>query len=351
MNLEEVMASIINRLNPFWIIVFIFFTWASIEQLKYETSSKKGAREAMQTYYLGRFSIAVPALMKQKIRSSKLRYADIQEMEWPQSLNPEQARKAEWDRFMAEVKKLPPPDGKDRVIIKVHEFPAVGKWAKGIFYYNDSFDRHGARWSLLMDAGPVGLWLKTDDIVVEKEIEHSKTIPNYENIAKAFQPLDLHNLKGRQPGNRFYLEHGAINLPYAGQEESIARFEGHPLKLTLLIEMETDFTKEIETMSLIKGTRAMLAVALISPGGGISKIRLREREVAGMPGEEAVLRVREGQRKDLVFTWQFNGKDDSGEYPTTRIEMESPDGNLHEKLKIWDAVLDSMKPMFERKKS
>ena len=185
--------------------------------------------------------------------------------------------------------------------------------------------------------------------LVDKEISDPKMLPNIQRITKAYQLLDLRNLKGLQSDNRFYLQHGAINLPYSEEEESIARFEGHPLKLTLLIEMYMDFTKDIEDVSLINGTRAMLAAALITPGGGISKIRLRKREVAGMPGEEAVLRVREGQSKDLVFTWQYNGKYDSGEYPTTRIEMESPDGNLSEKLEIWNAILDSMKPMFERK--
>jgi len=344
------MESVTKRLNPFWIIVLIFLTWASIQQLQYEASSEKGAKKTMQTYYLGRFSLAIPALMEQKIRSSKLRYTEIKEMEWPKDANSQQSRAAEWERFTTEVKNLPPPKGKDRVIIKTYDFPAIGRWAKGIFYYKDRFDREAARWSLLMDAETIGLWLLGDPSITEKEIVNGKMVRNIGNIAKAYQALNLKNLKGQQPVNRFYLQHGAIDLPYSEQEESVARFEGHPLKLTLLIEMETDFTKEIETVGLITGTRAMLAAALITPGGGISKIRLRHREVAGMPGEEAVLRVKEGQRKDLVFTWQYSGKDDSGEYPTTRIEMESPDGNLNEKLKIWDAILDSMKPMFERKK-
>lgn len=304
----------------------------------------------MQTYYIGRFHIAIPALLVQKTRYASLRYANLKETVWANDANSQMARAAEWERFIKEVKNLPPPDGKDTAVIKSYDFPSVGKWARGIFYYNDDFAFKGAEWSFLMDAGPLGLWLKTDQIDVEEELDDSKTIPNYENIAKAYQPLDLRKLSELQPNNRFYLQHGAINLPYAGQEESVVRFEGHPLKLTLHIEMYMDFTKEIEDVSLINGTRAMLAAALVTPGGSMSKIRLRKREVAGMPGEEAVLKVKEGDSKDLVFTWQFNGRDDSGEYPTTRIEMESPDGNLTEKLEIWDAILDSMQPMFERKK-
>ena len=82
----------------------------------------------------------------------------------------------------------------------------------------------------------------------------------------------------------------------------------------------------------------------------MSKIRLAKREVAGMKGEESILRISEDGEKTFMFTWEFNGKEDSGEYPTTTIEMEAPDSRLDEKIAIWDAVLDSMKPMFERKK-
>jgi hypothetical protein len=69
-----------------------------------------------------------------------------------------------------------------------------------------------------------------------------------------------------------------------------------------------------------------------------------------MKGEESILRISEDGEKTIMFTWEFNGKEDSGEYPTTTIEMEAPDGKLDEKIAIWDAVLDSMKPMFVRKK-
>jgi hypothetical protein len=344
---EDFVASIINRLNPFWIILLVLLTCGAVQQWRYEISPDKGARKAMQTYYIGRFSLAIPALMEQKLRSSRLRYAEVEETVWTKGANPQQARALEWERLVSEVKKIEPPEGTATAIIKTHDFSNIGKWAKGIFYYNDQ----GAQWSLLMDAGDLGVWLKTDDIVVEKELQDPRTVPNFENIARAYQPLDLKNVKAQQPGDLFYLQHGVINLPYCEEEESIARFEGHPLKLSLFIEMYMDVTKSVETTSLIDGTRAMLAAALFIPGGSMSKIRLRKREVAGMPGEEAVLKVTEGNSKDLVFTWQYNGKDDSGEYPTTRIEMESHDHfNLGEKLAIWDAVLDSMKPMFERKK-
>lgn len=174
-------------------------------------------------------------------------------------------------------------------------------------------------------------------------------IPNLDNIVKSYRPLELKQLSGLPLGNRFYLQHGFIDLPCFVDEQTIARFERHDPDISLLVEMEMDIRHEIETMGLIKKTHGLLAAALITPGGSVSEVRLRKREVAGMHGEEAILKVREGNDTDLVFTWEYNGKDYSGEYPTTRINMESPDGNLNAKLKIWDDILDSMKPMFVRK--
>jgi hypothetical protein len=317
-------------------------------QVSNKESAGKGADDTMKRHYQGRFAIAVPVDMELKLSSSKLRYLAIREVPWPKGVTPEQARGAEWDGFMAEVKRFALPEGTDRVIIRTDSFPDAGRWIKGIFYRNSS-SRLGV-WTLLMDAGPVGVWLTGDPSIVEKENVSHKMVRNIENVAKSYQPLNLKTLDGQQQIHPFYLRHGVINLPYSASEETIARFEGHPLQLSLLIEMEMDNRHEIEPMGLIKKTCGLLAAALVTPGGGVSKIRLKKREVAGMPGEEAVLKIREGKDTDLVFTWEYNGKDDSGEYPTTRINMESPDGNLNEKLKIWDEILDSMKPMFVRKK-
>lgn len=351
---EVIVMAVSNKLcfmgwtKPVLALLFILLACATSQGCDKNTL-EKGVNKNMDTHYIGRFAIAIPTEMKLKIRSAKLRDAEIKEIVWSKNVSSEQARTSEWERYMTEINKLAAPKDKDNVIINQYELPNFDKWVKGVFYYNDHFDRDSAQSTLLMDSGQIGVWINMDGIVVEKEKVIPKTIPNYETIVKAYQPPNTVKQIKQQPDNRFYLQYGVINLPYYVQEESIARFEGHPLITKLLIEMEMDMNHEIEPQALIKGTKAMIAAALITPGGSISKIRLGKREVAGMQGEEAVLKVREGKETDLVFTWEFNGKDDSGEYPTTRINMEAPDGNLEEKLKIWDAVLDSMKPKFVRK--
>jgi len=163
--------------------------------------------------------------------------------------------------------------------------------------------------------------------------------------------LDIKTLKVQIPDNRFFLQRGAINLLYLENEESMARFDDHAFDFNIVIEMNMDFAEKIETEGLVERTEKLLASDLIPSSGGISKIRLQKREVAGMPGDETLLELRDGKERSLIFTWEYSGKKDSGDYPKTKIEMECPTTeNLEEKIKIWDAVLDSMKPLFERKK-
>lgn len=341
----------VKRYTLFIIAAFLLLANAFWQECNRTTSAEKGVMTQMKTYNIGRFSINVPASMEMTARTGRLRYVTAEEIFWHNFNRTEHVRAAEWEQFTNEINKLEPPKGNNKIVIMTYDFPEIGKWARGVFYYNKSVNNRFAPWALLIDYGKNGVWLKSDRTEIEDEKVNRRMRNNLINIAKAYQPLDLKDLKIQRPDNRFFLRYGAINLPYSAHEESSALFEGHPLDLTLSIEMEMDFTQEIETMGLIKRTKGLLAAALLQTEGGISKIRLQKREMAGMPGEEALLLVREGQEKNILFTWEYNGKDDSGEYPTTRIEMEShSDADLDEKLKIWDAILDSMQPLFERKK-
>jgi hypothetical protein len=314
-----------------------------------KTTNKIGVNIPMDTYYIGRFSIEVPAVMTLDERSSELSYAKIEEVIWPKNVGQEQARTTEWNKFLEEINKLTPPEGKEKVIIRMHDFNGVGQWAKGVYYYYSDFRAYDGRWSLLVDAGPVGIWIKGNSVVEKENVNHYLE-NNIKTSGKSYTYIEKSKLKFLPKGDWFYLEHGAINLPYEEQEESYASFKGHALNLNLSIKMQMDIGHYRETMGLIEGTKGMIDDASREPGISFSIVRLGKREVAGMKGEESILRASDNDKKSLLFAWEFNGKEDSGEYPTTTIEMEAPDGKLDEKIAIWDAVLDSMKPMFERKK-
>ena len=140
------------------------------------------------------------------------------------------------------------------------------------------------------------------------------------------------------------MRHGVINLPYLEQEKSYSRFEGHVLELKLEVEMSE--TQEVEKLGVAERLAASIVTRFV-PGVDVDRIRSRSRTAAGLKGEELVMRMSaSGEETQIQFAWEYRGKADSGEYPEIQITMETPDGSLNEKLKVWDAILDSFKPMY-----
>ncbi|KIE43486.1 T6SS immunity protein Tli4 family protein [Geobacter anodireducens] len=292
----------------------------------------------MTTYPIGRFAIDVPAEMKLVHQWQRLRYAEIEEFAWPGSVPRERARDEAWKRRLAEIGKLTPPKGKERVIIETREFPGVGAWARGVFYYGDNWADDEGYWLIFADSGTSGIWLTYHGLTDAKQ----EMLTWLLEIARSYQSRRFGDLK-LPPGNWFYTERGAINLPYLEQETAAARFEGHPLGLE--IDIETTETHKVEEAGLIKKTMAAMATGFAT-GLNIDKISSRKKTVAGLDGEEEVLRMNDGNKTVLNFAWEYRGRKDSGEYPEIRITMDSADGKLEQKLQVWDAVLNSLKPMY-----
>ncbi|WP_226048438.1 T6SS immunity protein Tli4 family protein [Geobacter anodireducens] len=295
----------------------------------------------MTTYPIGRFAIDVPAEMKLVHQWQRLRYAEIEEFAWPGSVPRAQARDEAWKRRLAEIGKLTPPKGKERVIIETREFPGLGDWARGVFYYGNYMMVNEGKWSVLLDYGNAGVWIETRSAIIETE-NINKMLRNINNIAKSYTTRRFGELKPSS-GYWFYTKHGALDLPYLRQETAAARFEGHPLGLE--IDIETTETHKVEEAGLIKKTMAAMATGFAT-GLNIDKIRSRKKTVAGLDGEEEVLRMNDGNKTVLNFAWEYRGRKDSGEYPEIRITMDSADGKLEQKLQVWDAVLNSLKPMY-----
>ncbi|WP_338270635.1 T6SS immunity protein Tli4 family protein [Geobacter sp. 60473] len=294
----------------------------------------------MTTYPIGRFAIDVPAEMKLVHQWQRLRYAEIEEFAWSGSVPRERARDEAWKKRLTEIGKLTPPKGKERVIIETRDFPGVGAWARGILFYGNRMSPKDGNWLILMDVGQTAAWLELKGLVqYEQDMLHDLT-----EIAKSYQARRFGDLK-LPPGNWFYTEHGVINLPYLEQETAAARFEGHPLEVKLAIKTVETHKIEPEGHGLLGRLGALLATRFAG-NVEIKKIRTGKRMVAAMPGEETILRADEEGRKELSFMWRYAGEKDSGEHPKILIEMESADGRIEEKLQIWDAVLNSLKPMY-----
>ncbi|MFY9268948.1 MAG: T6SS immunity protein Tli4 family protein [Candidatus Manganitrophaceae bacterium] len=164
-------------------------------------------------------------------------------------------------------------------------------------------------------------------------------------IAKNYRFVDSTGNTSNE--NWFYLQHGAINLPYLEQEKAYVRFEGHPLGLTLEIKMNS--THETRPVPNLLERIEVAIRERFAPGLDVSRVRTQKRTVAGIPGEEVILRMTERGKTSFLFGWDYLGRKDSGEYPRIVIKMDAfDDKHLQEQTLLWDRMLDSMKPMYKQ---
>jgi hypothetical protein len=306
--------------------------------------STKGVNPDMTNYFIGRFSIKVPASLLQTARSHRLRLAEIQEFDWADRDSRGEIRDELWREKVAEIKNKRPPSHKSDPVIESREFDKLGNWAKGIFYYGNYALAQEGKWEILIDYGPTGIWLKTDSILTDAD-NVNKMVRNLTDIAKAYIPGKVAGEKTM--GNVFHLNNGIIDLPYRWDERSFVRFEEAPVGQKLEIEMKETHIDEPKHEGLLARVAAAIVTGYAS-GVDTDRIRSRNRTVAGLDGEEQVVRMSDKDGTELSFIWRYAGKKDSGENPKITISMDSPDGKLVEKLKVWDAILDSMRPLYRK---
>ncbi len=298
------------------------------------TGTTKGAQQGMKTYYMGRFAIDLPAEFQLEIQSQKIRYAEVSDFKWKERDRAKE-RESLWAKKIGEIKKLKLPKGKDRIIIEERELKGIGNWGKAVSYFGNYVHPTLIYWTVLIDFGSSGgVWLTIDGTNTDKMIK------NFTNILKYYQ-YGFDNLTK----DSFCLNHGRIELPYLEQEDTYARFAG-PMDMKLEIEMNE--TYKVEEVGLLDSFAASLAMNF-APSVDVDKIRARKRTIDELQGEELVTRMTDAMGTKLYFGWKYQGKEDSGEHPEIEINIDkSPNGNLDEKLRIWDAALDSFRPAYKR---
>ena len=328
-----------RKLSPLLIAVMIslilcgFSDAAERRSLLKPTGTTKGAKQGMKTYYTGRFAIDLPAEFQLEIQSQKIRYAEVFDFKWKERDRAKE-RESLWTQKLAKIKKLQLPKGKDRIIIEEREVKGIGNWAKAVSYFGNYVHPSLIYWTVLIDFGSSGgAWLTIDGTNTDKMIK------NFTNILKHYQ-YGFDNLTK----DSFCLNHGRIELPYLEHERTYARFAG-PMDMKLRIEMNE--TQKIEDVGVLDRLVASLAMNF-APGVDVYKIRTGSRTVAGLPGQEIIIRGTVNDVSELFFAWDSPGKEDSGEYPEIKIGLECPDGSLDEKTKIWDDLLDSFRPACRR---
>ena len=298
-------------------------------------------KEQTITYGVGRFVISIPVSMQYRGGTYSLRGRNIEEVVWPDK-DADKAAEHAWEKRIEEIKSLPSPEGVDSALIEVKEIEDNRKWCKAALYFNEPIDPDYGALDVLLNSGMTGVWIKAKD----KKITAKSIV--YEiatEIAKAYRPPTQRLGKAAVLMNldAFYLEHGAIDLPFEYKESVDIGFKGHKLDDKLELSIETYVVQEIQQTGLIDRLSAAIA-AKFSPGVKVEKIRTKKRKVAGLEGEEVIIRGTEEGKTALNFQWNYPGRENAGHYPEIIIIMDSQDARLEEKIALWDAILDSMHP-------
>lgn len=294
--------------------------------------------EGMARHCIGRFCLDVPASMARSADAYKVQGVSLEEVSWaPAAKEPWEQ---EWRRRLGAIEALESkreePTDAQGAILELRMFkPGALKGA----YYCATELRELGTWGALLNAGSGGLWLQIDSDPEHKE-EGAQRVGDLAagyRVADPKVPLPVPGKDG------FYLRQGSLALPFKLAEEAHARFSGHPLKLDLSVTIETTFAADR------RGLMQRFASALEKSGASLSgaaiPVRNKKREVAGLSGEEMILKTSEGKRTLLAFLWRTPGEERSGKHPEVVIEMETGADNQDEKVALWDGILESMKPV------
>jgi len=323
----------------------ILFTYSGGETQHKQTAqsmTKWEINKTMQSYLIGRFLIDVPSDMQLSSQNGTIRSSETYEFIWPQVQDKSKIREEMLKTKLAEIKKFRPPKGKESAFIEIREIKDIPHWTRGILYYSNYLGDE-VKWVMLTDFGRVGVWTEMRS-GKNNPANIGKMIQSFSTFANAYQVRCSNNASSLPSGNWFHLRYGSVNLPYKIRERSRVCFYDPSNALRLEIEMNE--TYKVEDIGLSDRLSAAIN-SNYAPGVEVDKIRAHKRTAAGLKGEEVVFRTTDSKKTVLNFGWEFPGEKDSGEKPEIQITMDSPDGNLDEKLKIWDAILDSFKPMYK----
>jgi hypothetical protein len=295
------------------------------------TGTTKGAKQGMKTYYMGRFAIDLPAEFQLEIQSHRFRLVKI--VEDKNILDVEQ----KWKNHLSKIEELKKPKGVKKIIIKEQSIDRLGKWARGVLYYGDYMANDECKWDFLVSYGRSVVLFSLDGLLDKEKVMYTWL----KEVAIAYRPYPFQ----KSPANHlFYTQHGVIELPYKRQEDTYARFAG-PMGMKLEIEMH-EIHREPQHGGIISRTAAAMATGF-ARGIDIEKIRSRDRIIAGLNGEEEILKGDDGSKKDLSFDWEYLGKVESGEQPWIQITVDTEPDNLDEKIRLWDQALDSFRPAYK----
>ncbi|MFY0523097.1 T6SS immunity protein Tli4 family protein [Archangium gephyra] len=274
--------------------------------------------------------------MARKAGSFSLQYVSMEEVFW---MEPDaEPRQHVWKERLARIQALEqqrmiPTDVRG----EIRGQRELGPGLRGVLFHEDN-NPELISWGGLLRSGPVDVWMQIDGDL-DREGEWAARLAE---VAQAYRPLEAQE-KWPVPGKDwFYLNQGRVSLPMKFKEEAQARFEGHPLGLKLAITTKT--VSKVKKQGLMDRLSDSLALAGEGMTGSLVTQKYKSRKVAGLEGEELILRYTKGKKRQLYCLWTYAGEAKSGSHPKMSIEMESNLDQDDAKVAVWNQVLDSLRP-------
>ncbi len=297
-------------------------------------------KEQTVNFGVGRFVMDIPTSLNYNGGSYQMRIRKLKEVLWEDEKSDEQAL-AQWEHHLDRINEIKAPEGRKESIIETKNIPGAGKWCKAVFYYGDPLIPTRGYLDVLVYTAHAGLWITSHGKISGKDFMYKKTV----DIARAYRPpLRRFGKAQMMPGkDSFYMQYGAIDLPFEFKESVDLYFKGHPVDTSLSFSIETDVIDEVEKVGLMERLTAAIGSKLI-PGVKIEKIRTGRRDVAGLEGEEVIIKGTEKEKTELNLQWKYAGEPQSGGHPEIILMMDTMDGKLEEKMALWDKMLDSLRP-------
>lgn len=288
---------------------------------------------------LGRFCVDVPQSLVRSGDAFQLQYLALEETFWEKP--EDDARGRVWEAHLTRITALQTqrelPEHAQGTILEKRAFQSPPMQGV-LFHQYDSAQM--VTWGALLRRGPVDVWLQIDS-----DLERADDgVNRLTEVAGAWRPPEAQERLPVRGKDWFYLRHGLVTLPMKYMESAKARFEGHPLGLK--IEISTKTVNKVRKQSLIDGLSGAMAAFSGSFSGDEDVVtqKYSSRKVAGLKGEELILRTTDGDEQSLHFLWSYPGEEKSGSRPKFNIEMETSLDQEEAKLVFWNQLLDSVRP-------
>lgn len=306
--------------------------------------------------YFGRFAVRLPAAVSAEVEGGSIRDLGVREVAWPaghgsgRPFAPGGPAEAAWSARLRELRADPSkrPEGKPDVIILERQ---LAPNLRLLFRHDGRYNERLLAAEALLDAGDHGVWL---DAPYQPGAE-AKGMDLVRQVAASYRgyPPAGRRPEGIEPA--FHLALGAFELPPDPYEGVTLRIRAEAAGFEPGFRIRTDTNRDPEWGS---GLVAKFRDAVREPDGypaaGLHAElpRAGARTVAGLPGEEVLLRLTETAGRDkgaggFRLEWEYPGDPATGRSQVTVSAVVPGARGTAEARTVatWDDILRGIRPV------